>query len=115
MLPDYLSVSDDYGYTKMSVMQYINLPTRIKNQSEIPINNIFYAKINPKPTVGMFTTSIFDHLMLFFKDLVDLHPLLAIMNNNQLGTATKVLIRNTLEMIWLEVTGTKCFTDTRLM
>ena len=75
MLPDYISVSYDYGYTKMSVMPYINLPTRIKNQSEIPINNIFYAKINPKPIVGMFKTSIFDHLMLFFKDLVDLHTL----------------------------------------
>ena len=45
-------------------MPYINLPTRITNQSETLIDNI-YNKINPEATAGKITTSISDHLMQF--------------------------------------------------
>ena len=44
---------------------YINLPTRITNQSEALIENIFYNKINPEATAGNIITSISDHLMQF--------------------------------------------------
>ena len=45
-----------------SFIPYINLPTRITNQSETLTDNIFYNKINPEATAGNITTSISDHL-----------------------------------------------------
>ena len=50
---------------KNSFIPYINLPTRITNQSKTLIDNIFYNKINPKATARNITTSILDHLMQF--------------------------------------------------
>ena len=51
-----------------SFTPYINLPTRITNQSETLIDNIFYNKINPEATAGNITTSISGHLMQFLID-----------------------------------------------
>ena len=50
-----------------SFTPYINLPTRITNQSETLIENIFYDKINPEAT-GNRTTSISGHLMQYLID-----------------------------------------------
>ena len=44
-----------------SFIPYVNLPTRIMNQSETLIDNIFYNKINPEATAGNITISILDH------------------------------------------------------
>ena len=54
----------DELYTN-SFIPYINLPTRITNQSETLTDNIFYNKIYPEATAGNITTSISDHLMQF--------------------------------------------------
>ena len=60
----------DELYTN-SFIPYINLPTRITNQSETLIDNIFYNKIIPEATAGSITTSISDHLIQF---LIELSP-----------------------------------------
>ena len=48
-----------------SFIPYINLTTRIPNQSKTLIDNIFYNKINQETTAGNITTSILDHVMQF--------------------------------------------------
>ena len=54
----------DELYTN-SFISYINIPTRITNQSETLIDNIFYNKINPEATARNITITISDHLMQF--------------------------------------------------
>ena len=51
-----------------SFIPYINIPTRITNQSETLIDNMFYNKMNPGATAGNVTTSISDHLIQFLTE-----------------------------------------------
>ena len=71
----------DKLYTN-SFIPYINLPTKITNQVEAVIDNIFYNKINPEATAGNITTSIPDQLMRF---LIELSPFTS---NNEQTTKT---------------------------
>ena len=94
----------DELYTN-SFIPYINLPTKITNQVEAVIDNIFYNKKDPEATAENITTSIPDQLMQF---LIEPSPFTS--NNEQtikIGVDIKSLIRNSLEMISPKLIGTK--------